>query len=118
MRQDPPHRGDSAAFSQCHHGSHQGQHAQPHCLPGANQDRWSHHPGQNGAEALLGKGMLFLPPGVASLERLHGAFVSDDEVNGVTDFVREQASPVYEAQISADEVGGGPSMRMSTTNLR
>ena len=62
---------------------------------------------QNGAEALLGKGdMLFLPPGVASLERLHGAFVSDDEVNGVTDFVREQASPVYEAQISADEGGG------------
>ena len=30
------------------------------------------------------------PPGVASLERLHGAFVSDDEVNGVTDFVRER----------------------------
>ncbi len=62
---------------------------------------------QNGAEALLGKGdMLFLPPGVSALERLHGAFVSDDEVNGVTDFVREQADPVYEANISPDEGSG------------
>lgn len=62
---------------------------------------------QNGAEALLGKGdMLFLPPGTASLERLHGAFVSDDEVNGVTDFVREQGVPVYEAEIRADDGSG------------
>jgi S-DNA-T family DNA segregation ATPase FtsK/SpoIIIE len=59
---------------------------------------------QNGAEALLGNGdMLFLPPGVSALERLHGPFVSDDEVNGVTDFMRSQASPVYEAAISASE---------------
>jgi S-DNA-T family DNA segregation ATPase FtsK/SpoIIIE len=62
---------------------------------------------QNGAEALLGKGdMLFLPPGTASLERLHGAFVSDDEVNGVTDFVREQGVPVYEAEIRAEDGSG------------
>ncbi|MGB0640985.1 MAG: DNA translocase FtsK, partial [Myxococcota bacterium] len=59
---------------------------------------------QNGAEALLGKGdMLFLPPGVSALERVHGPFVSDDEVNGVTDFTREQAQPVYEASISASD---------------
>lgn len=62
---------------------------------------------QNGAEALLGKGdMLFLPPGTASLERLHGAFVSDDEVNGVTDFVRAQGQPVYEAEIRAEDGNG------------
>ncbi len=62
---------------------------------------------QNGAEALLGKGdMLFLPPGTASLERLHGAFVSDDEVNGVTDFVRDQGQPVYEAEIRAEDGNG------------
>ncbi len=59
---------------------------------------------QNGAEALLGKGdMLFLPPGVSALERVHGPFVSDDEVNGVTDFTRAQAQPVYEAAISAND---------------
>jgi len=64
---------------------------------------------QNGAENLLGKGdMLFLPPGVSALERCHGAFVSDEEVRNVTDFLREQASPVYEAEIQADvETGNG-----------
>ena len=62
---------------------------------------------QNGAEALLGKGdMLFLPPGVSALERLHGGFVSDAEVNGVADYIREQAVPVYEAQIVAEDGGG------------
>ena len=62
---------------------------------------------QNGAEALLGKGdMLFLPPGVSALERLHGAFVSDEEVNGVTDFARAQGTPVYEAEIKADDGAG------------
>jgi len=62
---------------------------------------------QNGAEALLGKGdMLFLPPGVSALERLHGAFVSDDEVNGVTDFTRAQGTPVYEAEIKSDDGTG------------
>jgi len=62
---------------------------------------------QNGAEALLGKGdMLFLPPGVSALERLHGGFVSDDEVNGVTDYVRQQQAPVYEAQITPEDGAG------------
>ena len=62
---------------------------------------------QNGAEALLGKGdMLFLPPGTASLERLHGGFVSDDEVNGVTDFLRAQGMPNYEAEIRVEDGSG------------
>ena len=47
--------------------------------------------------------MLFLPPGTASLERLHGAFVSDEEVNAVSDFVRGQAQPVYEAEIRPED---------------
>ncbi len=66
---------------------------------------------QNGAENLLGKGdMLFLPPGVSDLERVHGPFVSDEEVRRVTDFLREQGSPNYEAQIVAedDEAGEAP----------
>jgi DNA segregation ATPase FtsK/SpoIIIE-like protein len=62
---------------------------------------------QNGAETLLGKGdMLFLPPGVGALERVHGPFVSDDEVSSVTDFLREQGEPDYEAEIRVfDEEG-------------
>ncbi|MCX6111764.1 MAG: DNA translocase FtsK 4TM domain-containing protein [Proteobacteria bacterium] len=57
-----------------------------------------------GAEQLLGMGdMLFLPPGTARLERLHGAFVSDEEVKRVVDFVKEQGAPDYRIQIPNDE---------------
>ncbi len=45
----------------------------------------------NGAEALLGSGdMLFLPPGTAKLQRIQGAFVSDQEVQRLTQFWRSQ----------------------------
>ncbi len=44
-----------------------------------------------GAEALLGSGdMLFVPPGTAKLQRIHGAFVSDAEVQRVTEFWKVQ----------------------------
>jgi len=62
---------------------------------------------QNGAEALLGKGdMLYLPPGVSALERLHGPFVADDEVGRVADFLKDQGEPLYEAEILLDDEGG------------
>ena len=45
-----------------------------------------------GSEHLLGDGdMLFLPPGIGKLTRIHGAFVSEDEIRAVTDFLRNQA---------------------------
>ena len=45
---------------------------------------------QSGAETLLGHGdMLYLPPGTATTERVHGAFVSDDEVHRVVKYLRE-----------------------------
>ncbi|MFO1495181.1 MAG: DNA translocase FtsK 4TM domain-containing protein [Lysobacterales bacterium] len=45
---------------------------------------------QSGAETLLGHGdMLYLPPGTAATERVHGAFVSDDEVHRVVKYLRE-----------------------------
>ena len=47
-----------------------------------------------------------LPTGVSSLLRLHGPFVSDAEVHRVTDFLRAQGAPVYEAEIPVDSVGG------------
>jgi S-DNA-T family DNA segregation ATPase FtsK/SpoIIIE len=50
-----------------------------------------------GAEHLLGKGdMLFLPPGSSRLTRLHGAFVTENEINRVVEFWKEQASPEYD----------------------
>ncbi len=51
---------------------------------------------QGGAENLLGHGdMLYLPPGTAIPQRVHGAFVSDDEVKDVVEFIRSQGEPDY-----------------------
>jgi S-DNA-T family DNA segregation ATPase FtsK/SpoIIIE len=53
-----------------------------------------------GAEALLGKGdMLFMQPGSSSLVRIHGAFISDDEIKNVTDFVKSQGTPEYSEEL-------------------
>lgn len=53
-----------------------------------------------GAEALLGMGdMLFLPPGVGYLQRVHGAFVSELEVQRVVDFLSKQGKPDYDKSI-------------------
>jgi S-DNA-T family DNA segregation ATPase FtsK/SpoIIIE len=53
-----------------------------------------------GAEALLGNGdMLFIPPGSGVLQRVHGAFVSEIEVQRVVDFLKKQGSPDYDKSI-------------------
>jgi S-DNA-T family DNA segregation ATPase FtsK/SpoIIIE len=53
-----------------------------------------------GAEALLGMGdMLFLPPGVGYLQRVHGAFVSELEVQRVVEFLSKQGRPEYDKSI-------------------
>jgi len=54
-----------------------------------------------GAEKLLGEGdMLFMPPGVGRLLRIHGAYVTEDEVQRVTDFLRSQGSPDYQLTLT------------------
>ncbi|MDH5741361.1 MAG: DNA translocase FtsK [Nitrospira sp.] len=56
----------------------------------------------NGAEALLGRGdMLYLATGTGRLARLHGSFVSDDDVRSVVEFVKEQAIPVYNPELQS-----------------
>jgi len=53
-----------------------------------------------GAERLLGAGdMLFLPPGTAHLRRLHGPFVSENELVKVCRFIRAQRAPDYRMEI-------------------
>ena len=50
----------------------------------------------NGAEALLGRGdMLYLASGTGKLMRIHGSYVSDDDVRRVVEFVKKQALPSY-----------------------
>ena len=56
----------------------------------------------NGAEALLGRGdMLYLASGTGRLARLHGSFVSDDDVRCVVDFVKKQALPKYDPELQS-----------------
>ena len=51
---------------------------------------------QMGAEALLGMGdMLYMPSGTGFPQRVHGAFVSDDEVHRVVEYLKSQGEPNY-----------------------
>jgi S-DNA-T family DNA segregation ATPase FtsK/SpoIIIE len=51
---------------------------------------------QGGAEQLLGMGdMLYMTPGISHLTRVHGAFVDDDEITRVVDFLRKNSQPNY-----------------------
>lgn len=65
---------------------------------------------QMGAEALLGQGdMLYLPPGTGYPQRVHGAFVADEEVHRVVDYLKSMGAPEYEEGIltGATEGEGG-----------
>ena len=53
-----------------------------------------------GAEKLLGKGdMLFMPPETRRLLRIHGAMVSDEEIEKIVSFIKEQKQPTYRDKI-------------------
>ncbi|MDX2477428.1 MAG: DNA translocase FtsK 4TM domain-containing protein [Gammaproteobacteria bacterium] len=63
---------------------------------------------QGGAESLLGMGdMLFLPPGASHTIRVHGAFVSDDEVHRVVKQLTAAAEPEYDETVLAEPETGG-----------
>jgi len=53
-----------------------------------------------GAEALLGMGdMLFMPPGASSVQRVHGCYVSEDEVHRIVAHLKTQGAPEYDMGI-------------------
>src|SRR5258708_21065764 len=57
-----------------------------------------------GAEHLLGRGdMLFLPPGSARLTRIHGAFVTEQEVARLTAYLRKAGRPQYDDSVGKPE---------------
>jgi S-DNA-T family DNA segregation ATPase FtsK/SpoIIIE len=63
---------------------------------------------QMGAESLLGQGdMLYLPPGTGYPQRVHGAFVADEEVHRVVEYLKSRGQPQYIDGIldSGDEEG-------------
>jgi S-DNA-T family DNA segregation ATPase FtsK/SpoIIIE len=62
---------------------------------------------QQGAESLLGMGdMLYMPPGTGLPVRVHGAFVSDEEVHRVVEKLKEQGEPNYIEGILEGGVAG------------
>jgi DNA segregation ATPase FtsK/SpoIIIE and related proteins len=73
----------------------------------------------NGAEALLGRGdMLYLASGTGRVMRLHGSFVSDDDVRRVVEFVKEQATPAYQSGVAGRlETGNGERGRLAGRSL-
>jgi S-DNA-T family DNA segregation ATPase FtsK/SpoIIIE len=64
---------------------------------------------QQGAETLLGQGdMLYLPPGTGLPQRVHGAFVSDQEVHKVVEYMKSMGAPNYvEGLLDPPESAGG-----------
>ncbi len=75
--------------------------------------------GDQGAEKLLGKGDMLFMRGGGRVTRIHGPFVSDEEVREVVDFLREQGAPDYLDTVTEEpdgmdgvesvETGGGAS---------
>ncbi|MCW3834916.1 DNA translocase FtsK 4TM domain-containing protein [Sphingomonas canadensis] len=63
--------------------------------------------GEQGAEQLLGKGDMLYMSGGKQLIRVHGPFVSDDEVQAVADYWREQGAPDYIAAVTEEPEDGG-----------
>ena len=61
---------------------------------------------QPGAEKLIGMGDgLFLPMGASKPTRLQGAFITDEEIQAVVDFTKNQAEPEYTDGVTASKVG-------------
>jgi S-DNA-T family DNA segregation ATPase FtsK/SpoIIIE len=79
--------------------------------------------GRTGAEHLLGLGdMLCLMPGSNDLQRVHSAYISEDEVKDLCDYLRAQGTPVYDDNIlrprdDEDDADGGGSVLVSDDPL-
>lgn len=70
---------------------------------------------QSGAEQLLGHGdMLFLPPGTSLPQRIHGAFVSDEEVHRVVQDWKRRGAPDYLEEIVNGETEGEPFVQLDS----
>ena len=69
--------------------------------------------GEQGAEQLLGQGDMLFMSGAGRLQRVHGPFVSDEEVEGVVNFLKQQGVPEYIESVTEEPeeltAGDGPS---------
>lgn len=73
---------------------------------------------RGGAEQLLGHGdMLYLPPGSGITERIHGAFVDDDEVHKVVEWLRGQGEPDYLEEVLSESQSTADGQSIGLTGL-
>jgi S-DNA-T family DNA segregation ATPase FtsK/SpoIIIE len=63
--------------------------------------------GEQGAEQLLGAGDMLYMPGAGRITRVHGPFVSDQEVEQVVSFLKAQGAPEYLQEVTEDDDGAG-----------
>ncbi len=63
--------------------------------------------GEQGAEQLLGKGDMLFKPSSGALKRVHGPFVSDEEVERVAEHWRQQGQPAYVDSVTEEPEDGG-----------
>ena len=73
--------------------------------------------GEQGAEQLLGRGDMLFMEGGGRVMRVHGPFVSDDEVQAVADFLRKQGEPDYNEKVVAEEEEEGAAAGGGTGDL-
>ena len=64
--------------------------------------------GEQGAEQLLGKGDMLYMPGGKQVVRVHGPFVSDEEVERVADYWRTQGRPDYDDRVTEEPLDAAP----------
>ncbi len=63
--------------------------------------------GEQGAEQLLGKGDMLFKPNTGAIKRVHGPFVSDEEVEKVAQHWRDQGEPAYVDSVTEEPEDGG-----------
>ncbi len=73
--------------------------------------------GEQGAEQLLGQGDMLFMGGAGRIERVHGPFVSDEEVEAVVQFLKQQGTPDYLADVTVEKEESGPDAAPSGDTL-
>ena len=66
--------------------------------------------GEQGAEQLLGQGDMLYMAGGGRITRVHGPFVSDEEVETVVTFLKSQGEPTYDTEVTAADDGGAATL--------
>jgi len=72
--------------------------------------------GEQGAEQLLGQGDMLFMPGAGRVQRVHGPFVSDEEVEHIVSFLKDQGQPAYVDEVTEESEAGLPGVGGSSSD--